>query len=240
LVLDADAYREGAAKIAAFANRLKSDLGIVLDFIDLGGGFASKSRLKTQYLPGEQVNPSLSQYAEAISLGLGELDYPHQELPQLFLETGRALVDEAGTMIATVIANKRLADGRRAVVLDAGVNVLFTSWWYRHDIVPTTYCAGTPEPTVLFGPLCMNIDVVCESLMLPPMDVGTKVLVRPVGAYNVTQSMQFIHLRPAVCLIGEKGQHACIRAIETLADLVRGESVPEWVDGREARTLNVA
>ena len=229
-VLDTGAYHEGASKVAAFANRLKTELGIVLEFIDLGGGFASKSRLKSQYLPGEQVTPSASQYAEAIHEGLSGLDYAQDQMPTLFLETGRALVDEAGTLIATVIANKRLADGRRAVVLDAGVNVLFTSWWYRHDIIPTTYCAGTPEPTVIFGPLCMNIDVVCEHMLLPPMQVGTKVLVRPVGAYNVTQSMQFIHLRPAVAMIGMKGQHGCIRAIETLADLVRGESVPSWIE----------
>ncbi|MCA9540286.1 MAG: hypothetical protein KC620_15415 [Myxococcales bacterium] len=229
-ILDVDAYREGAAKVAAFANRLRAELGIVLDYIDLGGGFASKNRLKSQYLPAEQVTPSFEQYAEAIGGGLSELDYWHDEMPLLLLETGRALVDEAGTLVATVIANKRLADGRRAVVLDAGVNVLFTAYWYRYEIVPTTPVHGVPEPTVLFGPLCMNIDVVCENLLLPPLPVGTKVLVGPVGAYNVTQSMQFIHLRPAVTMIAPTGEHAVIRRAETLDDLVIGESVPAWID----------
>ncbi len=228
-VLDQGNYRAAAAKVAGFANRLRSELGIAVDYIDLGGGFASISRLKAQYLPGEQASPSLGQYAEAITEGLSCLEARHDEAPLLILETGRALVDEAGTMIATVVANKRLPDGRRAVVLDAGVSVLFTSWWYRHDIVPCSEPRGVPEPTVIYGPLCMNIDVVQESIMLPPLEVGSRVLIKPVGAYNVTQSMQFIQLRPAVAMVASDGRHAEIRRKETLDDLVMGESVPEWV-----------
>ena len=228
-ILDPAAYQEATGKLCAFANRLRDELGVSLEWIDLGGGFASKNRLKSQYLPAEQVTPSLSQYAEAVANGLSGLNVPPDQMPLLILETGRALIDDAGTLITSVVANKRLADGRRATVLDAGVNVLFTSYWYKHDLVPASDFSGVPEPTVVYGPLCMNIDVVCDNMMLPPLDAGSQVLVKPVGAYNVTQSMQFIHLRPAVCLIRPTGEHACIRRIETLEDLVIGESVPEWL-----------
>ena len=229
-ILDPSAYTTAGQKIAAFANRLRKELGITVDYIDMGGGFASKARLRSQYLPGEQVSPSLEQYAEAITNGLSDLEFPHDQTPLLILETGRALVDDAGTLISTVFANKRLPDGRRAVVMDAGVNVLFTSYWYKHDITPCSEPRGVPEPTVVYGPLCMNIDVVCENMMLPPLEVGSRVLVHPVGAYNVTQSMQFIQLRPAVCLISPAGEVAEIRRVETLDDLVMGESVPAWLE----------
>lgn len=230
-ILDLDAFRQAATKVAGFANRLRAELGIAVDTLDLGGGLASRARLKSQFLPSEQVAPSLDQYAEALTDGLRALDCGPDALPTLLVETGRALVDEAGTLIATVVADKRLSDGRRAVVLDAGVNVLFTSFWYRHDVVPCGPVSGTPEPTVLFGPLCMNIDVVRDHIMLPPLPPGSRVLIRPVGAYNVTQSMQFIHLRPAVCMISRDGRHAVIRRKETLDDLVAGEAVPDWIAG---------
>jgi diaminopimelate decarboxylase len=230
-ILDTDAYRQAAARLAGFANRLRDDLDITIDTLDLGGGFASRARLKSQVLAAAQITPALGQYAEAITDGLAALTCAPADLPLLLLETGRALVDEAGTLVATVIANKRLADGRRAVVLDAGVNVLFTSFWYRHDVVPCAEVPGTPEPTVLFGPLCMNIDVVRDHIMMPPLRPGSRVLIRPVGAYNVTQSMQFIHLRPAVCMISRDGRHDVIRRKETLDDLVIGEAVPAWVEG---------
>lgn len=224
-VTDVGSYREQASKVAQFANRLKRELNLAMEFIDLGGGFASSARLQGQYLPGEDSNPTLGQYAEAICDGLSALDGG----PLLILETGRALIDDAGTLVATVLANKRLPDGRRAVILDAGVNVLFTSYWYKHRIVPTTRPSGLPEPTVLYGPLCMNIDVVCDHLMLPPLEVGSRVLIEPVGAYNVTQSMQFIQLRPAVAMIAPDGRHGTIRRAETLDDLVIGEVVPDWL-----------
>jgi diaminopimelate decarboxylase len=228
-LLDPDVYRQAGRKLAAFANRLRSELGIRLDHLDLGGGVASTAKLKAQYLPGAQVTPSLTQYAEAITDGLSALEGPPDELPKLLVESGRGLVDEAGSLVATVIGSKRLADGRRAVILDAGVNLLYTSTWYEHDIVPTSPVSGVAEPTVFFGPLCMNIDVVREHLLMPPLRTGQRVLIRPVGAYNVTQSMSFIHLQPAVAMVGTTGEHALIRRRQTLDDLVQGEVVPGFV-----------
>ncbi len=229
-ILDAAAYRRVSTHLAQFANRLRKELDIVVETIDVGGGFASGARLRSQYLPAEEVTPSLSQYAEAVTDGLQALDCSFDELPLLIVESGRALIDDAGTMIATVVANKRLPDGRRALVIDAGVNLLFTAYWYQPRLLPTAETHGVSEPTVVYGPLCMNIDVICNNMMLPPLDVGSRVLISPVGAYNVTQSMQFIHLRPAVAMISPSGKHAAIRRAETLDDIVGPESLPPWLD----------
>ena len=79
--------------------------------------------------------PALGEFVEAISTGLEE-GMNGSEPPRLVLETGRALVDDAGWLVATVVGNKRLIDKRRAVILDAGVNILPTAWWYKHEIHP--------------------------------------------------------------------------------------------------------
>jgi diaminopimelate decarboxylase len=228
-ILEPDAYRQASEKLARFANELREELDITLDFIDLGGGVASHNTLKAQYLPGDQSTPPMGRYAEAIADGLSTLDYPPQEMPTLVLENGRALVDDAGYLITTVQANKRLPDGRRGVVLDVGVNTLFTAFWYNHDIVPTHNTHGIPEPTVLYGPLCMNIDVVRDTMLLPPMDVGDQLVLRNVGAYNVTQWMQFITYRPAIVLIGRDGQHEVIRERENLETILERERIPSWL-----------
>jgi diaminopimelate decarboxylase len=228
-ILDPQCYRDAASKLAGLANEIRERHGVVLDFLDLGGGFASRNTLKEMYMPGEQAAPPFSRYAEAIADGLSELRAPARELPTLVLETGRALIDEAGYLITSVLAEKRLSDGRRALVADAGVNVLFTSFWYKHDVVPVRPKTGTPEPTVIYGPLCMNIDVVRDNIMLPPMDVGEQLVFRHVGAYNVTQWMQFITYRPAVVLIGSDGRHTLIRRREDLESIVGAEVMPEWL-----------
>lgn len=228
-ILEADAYAKAAGKIARFANELRRDHGVRLSFIDMGGGFASRNTLKAQYLMGEQASPSFARYAEAIADGLAELDYPAREMPTLVLETGRALVDDAGYLVSTVVANKRLADGRRGVVLDAGVNLLFTAFWYKHDVVPAQEFGAMQEPTVMYGPLCMNIDVLRDTVQFPAVSAGDQVVFKNVGAYNVTQWHQFITLRPAIVMVGEGRKVAVIRRAETVEDFQSFERVPEWL-----------
>ncbi len=228
-IQDADAYNKAARKMAALANEIRAAHDIRLSFIDMGGGFASQNTLKAQYLSGEQASPSFARYADAICDGLSELAYPAQELPTLVLETGRALVDEAGYLVTTVEANKRLPDGRRGLVLDGGVNLLFTSFWYKHEVVPAQEFRGLLEPTVMYGPLCMNIDVMRDTTQFPPMAPGDRLVFKNVGAYNVTQWHQFITLRPAVVMVGADGKVARIRRAETLDDFRSIEEVPGWL-----------
>lgn len=228
-VQDVEAYRQEARKLAEFANLLRRELSVRMETIDLGGGLASRNTLHAQYLPGEQTTPSFAQYTEAMADGLSALETAGGEQPTIFLESGRALVDEAGFLVTTVHATKRLPDGRRALVLDAGVNVLPTAAWYRHDVVPAQDFAGTPEPSVLVGPLCMAIDVLRDQLLFPPVGPGELLVFKNVGAYNVTQWMQFIVARPAVVLVSRSGESAVIRRRESLETLVSQEALPPWL-----------
>jgi len=228
-IQDSNAYGMAARKLARLANTIRAEHGLRVSFLDLGGGFASPNALKGQYLAGDQACPAFTRYADAIAEGLSELELPPKELPTLVLETGRALVDEAGTLVSSVQATKRQPGGERALVLDAGVNLLFTSFWYKHDVAPAQESRGMPEATVLYGPLCMNIDVLRDQVQLPPLAMGDRVVFRNVGAYNVTQWMQFITMRPAVVLVGGEGRVALIRRAEQVEDLAGVEGVPEWL-----------
>jgi len=228
-VLEPSAYATAANKLARFANELLSEHKVKLSFIDLGGGFASPNSLKGQFLGGEQSAPSFARYADAITQALTALEYAPAERPTLVLESGRALVDTAGYLVTSVIASKRQPDGQRGLILDAGVNLLFTSFWYNHTVQPAQETRGTEEPTVLYGPLCMNIDVLRDSVKLPPLSAGERLVFRNVGAYNTTQWMQFITLRPAVVMVGAHGETSVIRRAETVADLRSLEQVPPWL-----------
>lgn len=229
-VQEADAYRQAAVALAGLAAQLRDELGVAIDTLDLGGGFASRNTLQAQYLPGEQASPSFAKYAERIAAGLEEA-YGRDAAawPRVVLESGRAIVDDAGVCVTSVVGNKRLLDGRRAVVLDAGVNLLPTAWWYKHDLYPAQPVHGTAEPTVFVGPLCMNIDVVRDRIQFPPLRAGDRVVVDRIGAYNVTQWMQFIAARPNVVLVAPSGTHAVIRAAETVETLVQQERMPAWL-----------
>ncbi|MCE9573003.1 MAG: alanine racemase [Deltaproteobacteria bacterium] len=225
-VLEPAAYGRAAAKLADFATEIEKSMGVRPTHVDLGGGFASTNTLATQYHAGA-IAPGIGDYAEAITSALIAGASGTGTLPRLFIETGRALIDEAGTLLTSVVATKRLSTGKRAIVIDAGVNLLFTAWWYRLNIAPARSAEAFVEDTAVYGPLCMNIDCIRESVPLPDLRPGERLAIHPVGAYTVTQSMQFINLRPAVVMINEQGTPELIRRAEVLEDLTGPEVLPE-------------
>ena len=225
-ILSANAYGEAAKKLSGLAKDIFKEHGKKIQYLDLGGGFASKNTLKGSYLPGSDVIPSFDDYAEAICTELLKAGFSKEDQPMLILESGRALVDEAGYLAGTVIANKRLNDGRKALILDLGVNLLFTSFWYDHRVSPVEIKGHHTENAILYGPLCMNIDIIRESVTLPPLQKGEHLVVQTVGAYNMTQWMQFIAMRPNVVLIGKDGNTHLIRRKEIVDDLNAMEEMP--------------
>ena len=229
-ILDPTAYARQVEKMIAFANEIEDRFGWRIEKIDVGGGFASRSRLKSTYLSPDVVVPSVDEYAEAICGSLhANLRPGHQ--PQLILEAGRAIVDESGYLVSTIVATKQLPDGSRAYVADAGINLLYTAAWYQFHIETDRECSGLNEPSVIYGPMCMNIDVIEEAVQLPPLNRGQRLILSPVGAYNNTQWLQVIEYRPNVVLVGENGQVELIREAEDLSDLERRERLPERLRG---------
>lgn len=225
-IMATTAYEVAASKLANLYMAVHRKFDYWLKYIDLGGGFASKNTLKGAYMPGHETCPSFDDYAEAISNALISSEIPHEKLPVLFLETGRALIDDAGYLLTTVIANKRLSDRRRSMVIDAGVNLLFTSFWYNLGVFPTRELDNAEESSI-YGPLCMNIDVIRDAIVFPQVSVGEPLVIERVGAYNITQSMQFITYRPNVVLIDEEGKTHIIRKKENLETFKQSELNPK-------------
>jgi len=224
-ILDPNAYARQVEKMVQFGYQIEALQGWRMEYIDIGGGFPSRSQLKGSYHAADVVLPNLEEYADAICDALWQSLKPGHT-PQLIIESGRAMVDEAGTLITSVCGTKRLPDGTRAYVMDAGVNLLFTSFWYRFNVALAQPVAGASEPSILYGPLCMNIDVINEQISLPPLSRGDRLVVSTVGAYNNTQWLQFIEYRPNVVLVSESGDVELIRAAEDITDLERREHLP--------------
>jgi len=226
-ILTPNAYSIAAGKLSSLAVMLKRKFNHNIKYIDLGGGFASKNTLRGAYLPGTDTCPSFDAYAEAISSALINSEIEPQNLPMLILETGRALIDDAGYLLGTVIANKRLADGRRSMIIDVGVNLLFTSFWYDHIITPAQEYSQFTEDTTIYGPLCMNIDIIRPHITFPPLHKGEHFVISRIGAYNMTQWLQFITLRPKIVLIDNESNVHIIRQHETNETLESLEQVPQ-------------
>lgn len=238
-ILEPRAYGEQVKTMCKFMRELEAREDVTIEFIDIGGGLPSHNALQGIYLPPEQIVPSVSDYAEIITRTLIEetlyRSRTNRGMPRLIFESGRAVVDDAQSLIATVVGVKRLPDGRQAAILDAGTNLLFTAYWYNHQVELVGGGRGLPEETVLYGPLCMNIDVVRHSIQMPPLKAGDTMLISPTGAYNNTQWMQFIEYRPNVVLVHENGAVSVIRKAENLASMTAHDRLPEHLQSPQRR-----
>jgi diaminopimelate decarboxylase len=191
-----DVHAHAATTLAALA----AALGV--DAIDLGGGIPAAP------------SPAADAHAAAVADALRAAGFSGR----LMLEPGRALVADAVDLACTVVAVKTLADGTTCAVIDAGTNLLpgaLWAWPRLEALAPR----GGETPTLVAGPLCLNVDVVAPAARLGELVSGDVLVARGVGAYQQVQSTQFGDLRPAV-VARDGGAWRLHRGREELSDLI--------------------
>ena len=224
-------YAQATDVLIQVARRAR-ELGLSPTKIDVGGGFPSGNSLKPEFdLPGgsNRQNDYLFPYAEEICSRISEACDVFGGRPTLILEPGRALVDNAVQLLSTVVAVKQIPEKGKAAIIDAGVNLVPTAYYYDHRVAPAGDQAkkdGNLESTQIYGPLCMQIDVMRENAMMPKLACGDPVVIHNVGAYCHTQSMQFIQTRPATVLLGQNGPEL-IQRRETFDDVFLRDDIPD-------------
>ncbi|MFB8794906.1 MAG: alanine racemase [Microcoleus sp.] len=228
-ITNKEAYAQQVEKMVKFGYEIEDHFGWSMEYIDIGGGFASNNKMKEIYHTGELISPSIDDYAETICNALLKSLRPNHR-PKLIIESGRLLVDEAGTLITTVCGTKRLPDGNPGYVIDAGINLLFLGLWFQFNISLAKAIPGKCETSQLYGPLCTNIDVIAEAISLPPLSRGDRLVISNIGAYNNSFWFQFIEYRPNIVLITETGDVELIRAAEDLSDIERREYLPSRLE----------
>lgn len=198
---NADMYGTAAKKISSLAKKIEKELGVEIRYIDLGGGFPSVKDLSAY----------VSKVTEPLVQEFGE------DGPILLLEPGRAIVNDAVSLVTTVLASGKLESGRRAVTVDAGINSLPTSYWSSQEVRPLRPSGKKLRSTTIYGPLCLQTDIVAKTL-INELERGDKILVENVGAYNIPQGSPFIYPRPCVVMLQGAGERV-IRRTETVNDI---------------------
>ncbi len=213
-----DLYRKSVLIVLDLIKKIRDELGIKIDYIDMGGGYPTRDACPADHDMKDWNVPDIEEYAEAICGPLNEF-YKDDEKPRLILEPGRYLVDEAVSLAASVIAVKSIRE-IRSIFVDAGVNILPSAYYRKHKIETFTD-RSEKELTDIYGPLCMNVDLLEAGVVLPKVKEKDILLIRNAGAYDLSHSMQFSRLRPAVVSIREDGKIVLARRKETIEDIIR-------------------
>lgn len=184
----------------AAAARMERDLGLPLEFVDIGGGFAAPYAV-----PGER--PVYGALRQALEDAL-DRHFPNRREsgPRFACESGRYLASDSGVLLSEVV-NIKESRGRTFVVLDAGINAFGgLSGLGRLLPVALQLDGASPEQTgSLVGPLCTPGDVLGREIDLPKLTEGDIVTVPNAGAYGVTASLLMFLGRPAPTEIAVRG-----------------------------------
>jgi diaminopimelate decarboxylase len=222
-------------ELLAFADELRTRLGLRLEILDVGGSLASRSvrslsarelRLnRTFFRELAPPDPSRGLGIEAYSRLLRERVARHyrqsgQPTPRVFCEPGRSLSSDAQLLLTRVLSIK--TEGERSfAILDAGINLAESCRSEYHQVLVASAASAKPSRIyTLVGPICTPGDTLRWAVSLPELAVGDTLAIMDAGAYFVPFATSFSFPQPAIVMLDDDGGVRPLRRAETFDDLV--------------------
>lgn len=164
------------------ANRAIVQAGAVVDIINVGGGFPA-------IYPGMHP-PEMAAYMREIRTTFEEMFVAQNA--KLWAEPGRALVAEAGSILARVELRKDdalyLNDGAYGNLFDA----THVNWPFPVKLLRAEPSRAKLAPFKFYGPTCDSLDAAAGPFMLPAdIREGDVVEIGMTGAYSVAMGTRF-------------------------------------------------
>jgi len=214
-ITTAQPFINAVKKVIAFLNVLRQD-GIVLEYLDIGGGMGINYK--------DDRAQSAQDYANAV------LPYLQQTGLKIVMEPGRFIVGNAGIFVTKVLYLKDNGF-KKFVIVDGGMNDLIRPSLYQayHEIVPLKRTQAAKVKVDVVGPICESGDFFAKDRLLPKVKKGDLLAVMSAGAYGYVMSSNY-NVRGRVPEVLVKGTRFEItKKRETFDDLVRGETIPKFL-----------
>lgn len=226
-IMQVDPFIKSAEKLFEAAHKIREQLGLSLDFIDLGGGIG------VPYKP-EEEDVDIEDFAKKLTdLFKNKIEEYSLGQPELWLEPGRYIVAES-CILLTRVNTVKITPYKKFVGVDAGFNTLIRPAMYgsyHHILVANRLNEALAEKYDVVGPLCESGDVLAKDRSLPPISEGDLLAILNAGAYGYSMSSQYnSRLRPAEVLVKD-GHYELVRERETFQDLIRGQKIASWLKG---------
>lgn len=219
-IFDAEPFVLAAQVMLEFMAKVRSEVGITLEELNLGGGFGIK------YVKDDDPTPLVT-YLEEVSKALKEkakeLNFP---VPFICIEPGRSIVGGAGITLYTVGFVKDIPGARTYVCIDGGMtdNPRYALYRSKYTVMVANRAAEQSLMRVtIAGKTCESGDIIQKDVDLPCVEDGDIIAVLATGAYNYSMSSNYNRLpRPAVVMIRDQKPRIVVKR-ETLDDLIKND-----------------
>ena len=207
-------------EIFKYLDRLKKELGIIVETVNMGGGFGVYYTEEDDPAPIDDVLKEVITYTEAM-----EIKY-RIGFKTLCIEPGRSIVGNAGTTLYTVGGIKETVGGKTYVFVDGGMadNIRPALYQAQYEAAILGDMNAIPDKEVtLAGKFCESGDVLIDKVKLANPKVGDLVGITTTGAYCYSMSSNYNRFaKPAVVFVKD-GKSKVVVKRETLDDLIRND-----------------
>ena len=213
-----DAYERALRKLVRLIAELRG-IGIDIRLLNFGGG------LPILY-HADETSFSPEEYAARIKPLVRETGC------RLILEPGRFISGNSG-ILATRVLYRKEGSAKTFIIVDGAMTDLIRPALYDsyHAIRPVRETRSPTETVDIVGPVCETGDFLAKDRDLQRVEEGEYLAVFSAGAYGFVMASNY-NARPRaaeVLVIGDRAH--LVRERETYDDLIRGEHIPDVLDG---------
>jgi diaminopimelate decarboxylase len=195
------------------AGWLEQEIGMRLEFINMGGG------LGIPYQPDDQILDLAALGTETAAL-FKMFTQKYGYAPALHMESGRYVTGPHGVLITRAINRKDTY--RTYIGVDASMSALMRPGMYgSYHHITVAGKGENPALTIVdvTGSLCENNDKFAIQRPLPPVSDGDLLIIHDTGAHGHAMGFNYNgRLRPQELLLRQDGRVERIRRAETLDD----------------------
>ena len=208
-IVDLKPFTDSAKKVLLLIDELKKE-NINLSHVDLGGGLGISYNDESPIERGDYVQSVLEVF-KGTNL-------------KVIFEPGRSIIGDAGILVTRVIEKKNNKNGKKFIIVDAGMNDLIRPPLYNafHKITSVTRNNTSTDLSDIVGPVCETADFFGKDRRISA-DIGDLLVIEDAGAYGFVLSSNY-NSRPRVAeyLISNKNVR-CIRGSEKFSDILGDE-----------------
>lgn len=211
-IFDLQPFEDSLARLENLYYKL-NDLGINIEYIDIGGGLGIKYK-------DNDAPPTKADFASKIIKIMKNINC------NLILEPGRSLVGNAGYLITKVVYEKK-SNKKNFLIVDAGMNDILRPSLYSayHKISKSIPSSDNKKVYDIVGPICETGDVLSYDAALNDIKLGENLVIHSAGAYGSVMSSNY-NSRPKVPEVLVSGKNAnIIRKKETIDQILQNEVV---------------
>lgn len=164
-----------------------------LDWINLGGGY--------QWHDGSDFSP----LQEAVDLLRDKYGL------EVHIEPGHGIVNSAGLLFSSVVDLFESED-KTIAILDTAVNHLPEVFEFQYEPDVAEHVDGAQHEYILAGCSCLAGDVFGEYAFEEPLNIGSCITFKNVGAYNLEKANMFNGInQPSIFILREDGELELVR-----------------------------